>query len=239
MLKEIVRKDFKTVDKNDEISKIFGYLYGEADFPIVMDGKKPWGIIDERRLIKSKLSGKEKIKRFVVGVPKIDASYSIRKVKDIMAKSGIDTIIVTSNKELLGYVTVIDVFKRIGIDKDAETLMKYVDGVNENQRVGDVINLMRKEKIVPVLEGKKFLGVIGIKNVLKIITTHEKITDYHQEKTSLLEAPVKGFMERGIKICKPWDKGEEILKIMEKQGYVIVCKDNEYMGMIQPVDLLI
>ena len=61
MIGELARKDFKLVDKNDEISKVFGYFYGESDFPIVMDGKKPWGIIDERRLIKTKLSKKEKI----------------------------------------------------------------------------------------------------------------------------------------------------------------------------------
>ncbi len=239
MLGDIVRKDFKEIDKNEEVSKIFGYLYEEKDFPIIMDGKKPWGIIDERRLIKTKLSGREKVKGFVVGVPKLDASYSIRKAKEKMVKSGVDVIIVTSNKELLGYVTALDIAKKIGIDKNAEMLMRYVDGVGEDDEIGEVINLMKKrnERFLPVLDGNKFLGIVCVRDILKVITTHEKITDYHQEKTSLLEAPIKGFMERGVKVCSPYEK-EELIDIMEEQGFAVVCKNNEYMGIIEPLDLL-
>ena len=240
MLKEIVRKDFREVDKNDEISKIFGYLYGETDLPIVMDGKKPWGMIDERRLIKSKLLGNEKIKDFVVGVPKLDASYSIKKAKERMVKSGVDKIIVTSDKRLVGYVTAIDIAKELGISKRAHELMEEIEAINEDDEMGDALNAMRRKniKILPVVSNKKFCGVISIKNVLPLTSTHEKVTDYHQEKTSLLDAPVKGFMEVGVKTCMPNDGVEEIIDIMEEQGFVIVCKNGEYMGVIEPIDLL-
>jgi len=240
MLENIVRRDFREVDKNDEISKIFGYLYGEADFPIVMDGKKPWGIIDERRLIKSKLSGKEKVKDFVVGVPKLDATYSIAKAKDRMIKSGVDTLIVTKEKELLGYVTAIDIAKEIGVEKNAELLMRSLEAVNENDEISEALNLMRRRnaKMLPVVSNKRFVGVIGIGNILKLLTTHEKITDYHQEKTSLLAAPVKGYMESGIKTCSLKDKAEKIIEVIEEQGFAVVCKKGEYVGIIEPIDLL-
>lgn len=240
MLEKIVRKDFKKVDKNDRVSKVFGYLYGEAPFPIVFDGKKPWGVIDERRLIKSKLSGDEKVKDFVVGVPKLDATYSLIKAKDRMKKSGVDVIIVTKEGEILGYVTAIDIAKESGIDKKAGDLMREVEPINEEDEIGDAINLMRKrnERILPVLSNKKFAGFIGVRNILKLLTTHEKVTDYHQEKTSLLEAPVKGYMEVGVKVCSPLEDGEKVADLIEEQGFAVVCKGKEYMGIIEPADLL-
>ncbi|RLF47542.1 MAG: hypothetical protein DRN29_02235 [Thermoplasmata archaeon] len=240
MLENIVRRNFREIDKNEEISKIFGYLYGETDFPIIMDGKRPWGIIDERKLIKSKLSGKEKIKDFVVGVPKLDATYSIAKAKNKMIKSGVDKIIVTKEKELLGYVTALDIAKEIGLKGNAESLMREIDAIEEDFEIGETINLMKKqnEKILPVVSNKKFCGVISVKNILKVITTHEKITDYHQEKTSLLAAPVKGYMESGVRTCNPKDDAKKIIEIMEEQGFVIVCKNRNYLGIIEPMDLL-
>lgn len=240
MLENIVRKDFRKFDKNDKISRIFGYLYGEGDFPVIMDNKRVWGIIDKRRLLKSKLSGKEKIKDFVVGVPKVDATYSVQKLISKMKKSGVDTVMVTQNKELIGYITAVDVAKIVDIEKNAESLMRFGATVSENDEIGDAFNLMRKkgEEILPVLSGKNFSGIIGIKNILKLLTTHDKITDYHQEKISLLTAPVKGFMEYGIKTCSPFDGKDEIIKIMEEQKFVIVCKNREYLGLIKPIDLV-
>lgn len=240
MIEKLVRKDFKIIDKKEGISKIFGYLKKEAHFPIIMDGKKPWGIIDERRLIKSRLLGNEKIKDFVIGVPKIDMSYSIRKAKEIMLKSGVDKLIVTSNKELIGYITAIDVARELGNNKNAELLMRYVEAINEDDCIGDAINMMKRqnEKVLPVLSNNKFSGIIGIRNIISLISTHEKITNYHQEKTSLLDAPVKGFMERGIKTCSPKDGIKDIVEILDEQEFAIVCKNREYLGIIEPIDLL-
>lgn len=239
MIGEIVRKDFKLIDKKDEISKIFGYFYGESDFPIVMDGKKPWGIVDDRQLIKTKLAGNEKIKDFVVGVPKLDATYSLEKAKQRMVKSGVDTIIVTSEKEVVGYLTAIDIAKKYEIEKNAELMMRYVEGIDENEEMGEAINLMRSQnaRLLPVLSKNKFAGIIRIKNILRLITTHEKTTDYHQEKTTLLEAPIKGYIEEAI-TCHPKDSAKEVIDIMEKQGFVVVCKNREYLGIIEPIDLL-
>lgn len=58
MIKNLLREDFKLVDKNDDIGKILGYLYEGGSLPIVMDGKKPWGIVDARKLLRRKLSVK-------------------------------------------------------------------------------------------------------------------------------------------------------------------------------------
>ena len=102
MIRDVLRENFKLIDKNEEISNIFGYLYEDRFFPIIMDGKKPWGIVDIRLLLKRKLSINEKIKDFVVGLPKIDASYSIKKAKQIMLKSGQPYLLVTYEGELIG-----------------------------------------------------------------------------------------------------------------------------------------
>ncbi len=238
MIKSMVRKDFKKLDKNDEISKIFGYIYGEGSLPIIMDGKKPWGIIDERRLLKRKLSSNEKIKDFVVGVPKLDASYSIEKAREKMIDCGQPFIIVTYGGGLAGYITAVDISIKIGVKK-AGDMMRAVEPLNENDSMATAINRLKQlnEGVIPVARDDKFVGVIRIRDVLRVETTHEKIRGYHSEKTSPLDAPVKGFMETGIRCVSPKAR-EEVIKIVDKQGFAIVCKNEKYMGIINMIDLV-
>jgi CBS domain-containing protein len=239
MIKEIVRKDFRLIEENEDIRKIFGYIYREAEFPIVTKDKKAIGIIDERNLMKSKIMGNERIKNFVVGVPKIDATYSAQKAKSVMVNSGVDKLIVTSEKEIIGYVRLIDILKITGIEKTAKELMKYVQPVEERNKVGEIINIMRNSnrKFIPVLSEKKFSGVIGIREILPIISTKEKAKDYHPEKTSLLETSLTGLV-REVPICGENEAGEEIIKIMEESEVVAVCRGKEYLGLIEEIDLL-
>jgi len=238
MIKSVVRRDFKKLDKNEEISKIFGYIYGESPLPIIMDGKKPWGIIDERRLLKRKLSGNEKVKNFVVGVPKLDASYSIEKAREKMVEGGQPFIIVTYGGGLAGYITAVDISIKIGVGK-AGDMMKEVEPLNENDSMATAINRLKQvnEAVLPVTKEDKFVGVIRIRDVLRLETTHEKIRDYRSEKTSPLDAPVKGFMETGVRCVSP-EAREEVIKIVDKQGFAIVCKNGEYIGIINMIDLV-
>ncbi len=239
MIKEIVRRDFRLIDENDEIRKIFGYIYKEAKFPIITINKKPIGIVDERNLIKSRILGNEKIKNFVIGVPKIDGTYSIQKAKSVMAASGVDRLIVTSEKEIIGYVRLIDILKKIGLQKTAKEIMKFIPPLDERNKVGEVINIMRNSnrKFIPVLFDKKFSGAIGIREVLPLISTKEKVKDYHPEKTSLLETSLVGLV-REIPICNEDEKGDEIIKLIEEREVVAVCRGNEYLGLIEEIDLL-
>jgi len=122
--------------------------------------------------------------------------------------------------------------------ENAERMVR--EAINEDDCIGDAINMMKRqnEKVLPVLSNNKFSGIIGIRNIISLISTHEKITNYHQEKTSLLDAPVKGFMERGIKTCSPKDGIKDIVEILDEQEFAIVCKNREYLGIIEPIDLL-
>ncbi|MBC7080974.1 MAG: hypothetical protein H5T44_01810 [Thermoplasmatales archaeon] len=239
MIKEIVRRDFKLIDENEEIRKIFGYIYGEAEFPIIVSNKKAIGIIDERNLIKSRVLGNEKIKRFVVGVPKIDGTFSIQKAKSVMIASGADRLIVTSEKEIIGYVRLVDILKKTGLQKTAKELMKSIPSLEEKNTVAEAINIMKtsNRKFVPVLFDKKFSGVIGVREILPLISTKEKARDYHPEKTSLLETSLVGLV-REIPICNENEKGDEIIKIIEERDVVAVCRGNEYLGLIEEIDLL-
>jgi CBS domain-containing protein len=238
MIRSLVRENFKLIDKNEEVSSIFGYLYEDRFFPIVTDGKKPWGIVDIRKLLKRKLSTNEKLGDFVVGLPKIDASYSIKKAKQVMLKSGQPYLLVTYEGELIGYITALDIAMNLG-HKRAGDIMKEVSPIKEDDKVSTAISELRKQNVtvIPVVDEKKLVGVVRARDLIKIETTHDKKTDYHPEKTSPLDMQVKGLMERGIRIVEP-DAKEELVKIIDKQGFAIVCEGNEYKGLIELFDLL-
>ena len=238
MIRSLVRENFKLIDKNEEVSSIFGYLYEDRFFPIVTDGKKPWGIVDIRKLLKRKLSINERLEDFVVGLPKIDASYSIRKAKQVMLKSGQPYLLVTYEGEPIGYITALDIAMNLGY-KRAGDIMKKISPLKEDDRVSTAISELRKQNVtvIPVVDGKKLAGVVRARDLIKIETTHDKKTDYHPEKTSPLDMQVKGLMERGIRIVEP-DAKEELVKIIDKQGFAIVCEGGEYKGLIELFDLL-
>ena len=238
MIRDVLRENFKLIDKNEEISNIFGYLYEDRFFPIIMDGKKPWGIVDIRLLLKRKLSINEKIKDFVVGLPKIDASYSIKKAKQIMLKSGQPYLLVTYEGELIGYITAIDIAMALG-NKKAKDIMKFIQPIKEEDRVATAISMLRKQgvSIIPVVKDDKLIGVVRARDLIKIETTHDKKTDYHPEKTSPLDMQIKGLLERGIRVVEP-EAREELIKIVDKQGFAIVCEGKKYKGLIELIDLI-
>ena len=238
MIQEMVRSNFKLIDKNEEISSIFGYLYEGRFFPIIMDGKKPWGIVDVRQLLKRKLSPNEKIKDFVVGLPKIDASYSITKAKQIMEKSGQPYLLVTYEGELIGYITALDIAMALG-NKKAGDIMRRIEPIGEDDTVANAISNMRKQNtaVIPVTNGEEFIGVVRARDLIKIETTHDKKTDYHPEKTSPLDMQIKGIVERGVRVVKP-EARKELVKIVDKQGFVVVCEGGNYRGIIELMDLI-
>jgi len=238
MIRDMVRDNFKLIDKNEEISSIFGYLYENTFFPIVVDGKKPWGIVDIRHLLKRKLSPHEKIKDFVVGLPKVDASYSISKAKQIMEKSGQPYLLVTYEGNLIGYITALDIAMALG-NKKAGDIMKKVEPIREDDTVASAISSMRKQNtaVLPVTKDDDFIGVVRARDLIKIETTHDKKTDYHPEKTSPLDMQVKGLMERGIRVVEP-DARKELVKIVDKQGFTVVCEGRKYKGIIELMDLI-
>ena len=238
MIEEIVRKNFELVDENEEVKKIFGYIYGEKEFPIVTRNKKAFGVIDERSLIKSKILGNEKIKNFAVGVPKIDATYSLNKAREVMIKSGSEILIVTSEKEIVGYIRLIDILREVGVQKTARDVMKYVEPLDERDTVSEAINVMRRSnrKFIPVLSNKKFSGVVGVRKILPFISTKEKSKGY-AEKTSLLETVLAGLVDE-IPVCKEDKEISKIIDFIEESNAVAVCRGNEYLGLIEEVDLL-
>ena len=188
--------------------------------------------------MKRKLSTNERLEDFVVGLPKIDASYSIRKAKQVMLKSGQPYLLVTYEGELIGYITALDIAMNLGY-KRAGDIMKKISPLKEDDRVSTAISELRKQNVtvIPVVDGKKLAGVVRARDLIKIETTHDKKTDYHPEKTSPLDMQVKGLMERGIRIVEP-DAKEELVKIIDKQGFAIVCEGGEYKGLIELFDLL-
>jgi len=237
MLAPLVRKNFKLIDKNEGISRIFGYLYEDRFFPVITDGKKPWGIVDVRHLLKRKLSINEKIKDFVVGIPKVDASCSIRKARGVMLKSGQPYLFVNYEGEFIGYITAIDIAISTG-NKKARKIMRKIKPCGENESVASVISKMRKSgsSVLPVVENDRFIGVVRARDLIKIATTHQKRMDYHPEKTTPLEMPVKGIIDRSVRTVTP--ESDELVKIVDKQGFAIACDDEKYVGLIELIDLI-
>ena len=124
-------------------------------------------------------------------------------------------------------------------NKKAKDIMKFIQPIKEEDRVATAISMLRKQgvSIIPVVKDDKLIGVVRARDLIKIETTHDKKTDYHPEKTSPLDMQVKGLLERGIRVVGP-EAREELIKIVDKQGFAIVCEGKKYKGLIELIDLI-
>ena len=239
MLTDVVRKDYRIFDKNEEIGKALGYLYEEKHFPIITDNKKPWGILDEHKFIKRKISLSEKIKNFATLVPKIDTTYSFNKARAVMLEKKKTYAIVTYKNEMLGYIKGIDLLYEESIKKAGE-MARYIKPVTIDDTISNALKLMKKIKMpfIPVVENEKFVGVFHIRDIIGFEIYGEKYRGYHSDKGNIMKEPVSGLMERGIRTVDA-DEDENIIKIVDKQGFVIVVKKDKYYGVIGQIELMV
>jgi len=238
MLEDVVRKDYRIFDKNENIGNALGYLYEEKHFPIIADNKKPWGILYESKFIKRKPLLNEKIENFSTPVPKIDATYSFSKAKAKMKESRKTYAIVMFEKKLMGYIKGIDVLYENRMKK-AGDIARYVELLSPNDTVSNALKYMQKNKMafIPVVENEKFIGILHVRDIIGLEITGEKYRGYHTEKINTMKLPISGFMERGIRTVGVEDT-ENIIKIVDKQGFAVVVEKNKYYGVIEQMELM-
>ena len=127
----------------------------------------------------------------------VSPSTSIKECAEIMAKNKVGSLIIRENNKLLGIIKERDIVRSVVLEnkKPSEALVKDymikdVVTVSPNEDIYDALVVMRDEdvRMLPVLDGKKLIGLLTVKDILKI---QPSLFDLLAEKIILKEEESK------------------------------------------------
>ena len=118
-IENLLRTDFKAVDKHDEVRTVFGWITGDAkDVPLIVDDGKPVGILNERALMSRRLEQKAKLDPYTLMTRALPLNATLEAAAARMREFRAARLPVEDARgKLAGYVTAIDIARAHAAEK--------------------------------------------------------------------------------------------------------------------------
>ena len=176
-IKSIVSQDFVTVDEEAPLSELIGKLKNfEKHSALVFRNKKYLGVIEKKKLLRSKIDATEaKIKKFVENSPTISETADVIETAYLLFQSNLDYVPVQKDKQIIGVVTGVALAQLAAALPEAKSWkvsdIKYVKPfkVTKNDPLSKAMEVMHDEHIdhVPIFDQGKLYGVMSYKDVVR------------------------------------------------------------------------
>ena len=240
-----VRTDFKAVDKREALHAVKGWLTGDSSkVPIVVDDGRPFGIVNERAIMGRNLDLNAHVHQFALATRAVKPGTTIEEARARMAEFRAAYLPVEDAKgRLVGYVSAIDLARESLDGERAQDLAIPVTQLRENDTLGDALHAFQKEYVefLPVLRNDgRVSGVLRRADVLRMeFNAGDKgRKDAGGEKFSMLNDPLKGFMDETPAFVPPETPGADLLETLEDSGYAFVgSREGRLMGVVTPETL--
>ena len=159
----------------------------------------------------------------------LEPNDSLKKCAQEMADKHVGAILVRTDHEVKGIITEQDIVRKcvaIGVNPQTKKISDFMTinltTITPDKDIYDALMLMREHNIrhIPVVDGKKILGLLTLKDILKI---EPQLFDLVVEKFELKEEEKKPIFKPTGKegICQ--ECGEYAEELTEVDG-VLVCK---------------
>lgn len=250
-----VRDDFYTVDKREPLRKVQGTLQGDRDeIPILVDEGRPFGVVNERGMVQSRIDLGEKLADYAVGTKLLTPDASLDEAIRVALTSGLRWVPVADDGEAVGYVTARDLLLEVLEDADttAWELGTEVPVLDEDQTLGEAIRAFREDAgVVHVLPVADAQGrVSGALSRRAVIQAQEKAgtQDRPMHKTTSGEQPgpqdsrsdwpVEGLSDGHYATLDPDDGAGEVAEAIEDFGFAFVVEDRVPQGVVTDITAL-
>jgi predicted transcriptional regulator len=245
-----IEKSFSRVQRSDTVSRVFGYLRGETEvLPMVFDGNKCYGFVDEKLFISTRLHTNQQIKGFDVRVRVMNESNSTDEIVKEMLRSYCPYApFGKSEKDIEGYIKACTViralFKENRINKSAEVIARPITLLKKDDNLGKAINLLRNFRAVPIIDNDgKLYGCIEQRgNLIDLLADRERSRQGAYVSTndvSVFNREVINYATKFVPSCEAKSAiDENMISLLELNGYCFVHRDNKPVGIITTLDLL-
>ncbi|MHB8584540.1 MAG: CBS domain-containing protein [Thermoplasmatota archaeon] len=229
---ELVRTDFRAIDKREELRVLIGWLRGEArEVPIICDGRRPYGVLNERSILNSQFSPAEKIERHVTGVPVLAPGTAVVDASQSIAENRVPFLPVGTEKGATGYVRAVDLIRKqasLFRGSTAEQLLVPVPIIDTTATMSDVIHHMRKAVALglPVVNPEGVLsGVVRFEDAMELLTDARR--QGRRDMDGNAERPrfdaVADLVDGTFQTVSPTASLQTILAALEEDDTVIVA----------------
>lgn len=241
---DLVRTDYKAVDKRDGLHSVMGWIKGDSDkVPIITDGGKPFGIVNDRALMGRKLNHNAHVEQFTLSTRALPHSATLDDAMARMAEFRAPHLPVEEKGKLLGYVSAIDLVRESGVECTARDVCVPVTNLRENQTLGEALHLFSQEYVdhLPVLDAQgRPRGILSRRRLLQLEADYADSRgrkDAGGNPVTFLDNPVQGFTDNAITL-RPDADAEAVLEALESWGYALVeDKAGHLVGIVTPETL--
>ncbi len=136
-------------------------------------------------------------------VIKLDEQASVKKAAEIMAEEGINAVIITRNRKIIGIVTERDILRRIVVTERnaAETKTKEIMSnpliiIEPNTNLEEAARLMFDKKIkhLPVMKHNRLVGLVTLQDICKFQPKLLRVLKGLTETPKNLEGTLKCYI---------------------------------------------
>ena len=245
MIDHLVHTDFKVVDKREGLNEVMGYLHGDTErTPIITDQERPYGVLNERGLMKTRLYIREHVGKYTVGTGTLDARASVSEAIKFFANTPVAYAPVMESGRLVGYVAALDLLDEVKEGPGAVHLMDEVPILKETQSAGEALHHLRETKagIIPVVdEAGRLAGVIDRRSIIPISIYREDTSGHIPaggEREHLVDIEIRGLMSTDLSIVRPDASFEEVKAALKGHGFCVVEHEGRPLGVILPAQAL-
>jgi predicted transcriptional regulator len=247
-----IKKSFSRVQRTETVSRVLGYLRGASDvLPMVFDGNRCYGFVNERLLISTRIDTNRQIKGFDVRVRTVSDSNSVSEIAQEMLRSYCPHAPYGKNdreESIEGYIEADTVSRELlkekTIGRNAGSIAKSVVTMRKNDSVGKAINLLKNFRAVPIVDDEdRLYGCIEQRgNLIELAMDRER-----PRQGTYMSTNEEGIFKRSViqystKLTPQCDAGsalnEELMETIDTYGYCFVCTDGRPSGLITPLDIL-
>lgn len=245
-----IRDGFYTVDKREPLRKVQGTIYGDRDdVPIIVDRGTPFGVLNERGMVQSRIDLDEKLADYAVGTRVLGPDASVDEAVKVTLTSGLRWVPVVDDGEAVGVVAADDLL--LALLEEAEgasawDLAHHGSVLREGQTLGEAIRIFREEAkalhVLPVADDQGALSEALARR--SVIEAQEKSgtgnRPFHKTgggeqpgpQDSRSDWPVEGLSDGHYQAVDPDAGPGRVADVIEGFGFAFVAEDREPTGTI-------
>jgi predicted transcriptional regulator len=263
-IKPLVTDDYVLLDDEATISELIGKLKAfEKRTGLVFRKKKYLGLLEKKKLLKSKIDAKRvKVSKFLQKTPIINENADLIETAYLMYKSNLEYAPVECNKQITGVLNAIDLansamnFEELKKIKVEDIKLIKPSKVRKDESVSTAMSVMYKDKVdqVPLFDKGKIYGIISFKDLLrKYINWSPKrdnsakfnkmanSSSAEKEAPKIDSLPVSNFStNENLLTINPKENLKRAVSIMAQNRVsdLLVMDNEEYHGLLTTKNIL-
>ena len=240
MLTAHLRNDFETVEKNEEVRKVLGWMRGETRRrPIITDGGRPYGIPNRSAFMDSRIIDRAAVAKYTQPVPVPREDADVAEALAAMSEAFVPYVPVRDGRDrVAGYVDALDLLRNED-GPDAGAVAMPVARLAPTDTLGKAIHDFRGQHTdhLPVLDAGRLVGVLPRQALIGVETNRtvpKGSGDLASDTDHMLRDTVADLMQQGAITVAPAMPFARLVARLGETGYAFVGDEARIMGVVTP-----